>query len=110
MGQARLLPRSSWVALPDFEIRYLRTASQGDRPPYAVFEEFEIRRGERRQTIKTDPNFGAWTATRFDFAGKSYVLEVDYSEVLRTGSNHGDLYAWTAEEYRRRQRRLYGGS
>lgn len=97
-----------WVALPDFEIRYLRTDSRGSQPPYAVFSQFEVRRGERRQTIETDPNFGAWTPTRFELEGKAYVLEVDLSDVLRTGSNHGDLYAWPAAQYAERLDKVYG--
>jgi hypothetical protein len=99
-----------WVELPDFRFRYLGTGALGESPPHAIYQEFEVARGETVQKVRTDPNFGNWTATDFDFAGKSYVFEVGTSEILRTGWSNGDLWAWTAKEYRKRLAALYGTS
>jgi len=94
------------VALPDFTIRYLRRGVLGEKPPQAHYQEFEVASGGAVQTIRTDPNFGAWTPTRIEVGGKKYVLEVDISENLHTKWTNGDLYAWTAAEYERRRPKL----
>lgn len=96
------------VALPDFTIRYLGSGALGERPPHAHYQEFEVGHAGTVKTIRTDPNFGAWTPTYFELGGREYVFEVDISDLLRTGSNHGDLWAWTRDEHERRQQKLYG--
>ncbi len=96
------------VALPDFTIRYLGSGALGDQPPHAHYQEFEVEHGGSKQTVRTDPNFGAWTPTYFELGGRRYVLEVDVSDVLRTRSRYGDLWAWTRDEYERRLQKLYG--
>ena len=88
--------------------RYVWHEGYWTRPPYAVFEEFEVGRGADRSIVRTDAGFGNWTPTCFELAGEQYVLEVGTSDVLRTGASHGDVWVWTRADYAERQRRRYG--
>lgn len=96
------------VALPELELRYLERGALGERPPHAIYDEFEVSWSGGSMKVRTDPNFGAWTPTRIEVGGRRYVLEVGTSEVLGAKSSYGDLWAWPAEEHQKRLEALYG--